>query len=251
MTQGQIVTAIDIVGVCLTVIFGFGQHAGITMPKWFAITGVIIGIVLLAASPLIFLLPTDSDRVVVGNDAVVMGNVTGNVGDRSVVIGATDNSGNTILTTPMAVGDNAHAGPNSIAIGAGASAGNTITGPCSSVGQQGGKQTINCTFQGKPSQIRILGQLPTRDNPDGTFTVPIVIDVHPQIPLIATACGDDVLSVNLSIMTGMMSTGRQTQPKHDNCEAALYDGVYGQWVINVVVKSKTSEFQYYFNEPQL
>jgi hypothetical protein len=62
----------------------------------------------------------------VGSDSVVMGKVTGKVGDRSVVIGATDDKGNTIINTPMAVGNNAQAGPNSIAIGAGADAGGTI-----------------------------------------------------------------------------------------------------------------------------
>jgi len=61
----------------------------------------------------------------VGKDTVVIGNVPSNteVGDGSVVIGATDSNGNTILNTPMAIGRNASAGPGSIAIGAGANAG--------------------------------------------------------------------------------------------------------------------------------
>lgn len=59
----------------------------------------------------------------VGKDAVVMGDVTGNVGDRSVVIRATDNRGNVILNQQMAVGYSAQAGPESIAIGAFAGAG--------------------------------------------------------------------------------------------------------------------------------
>lgn len=62
----------------------------------------------------------------VGKDSVVMGDVSGNVGDRSVVVGPTDNKGNVILNKPMAVGHNAHAGPGSIAIGAGASAGTEL-----------------------------------------------------------------------------------------------------------------------------
>ena len=62
----------------------------------------------------------------VGTDSVVMGDVSGNVGDRSVVVGPTDNKGNTILNQPMAVGHGAHAGPGSIAIGAGASAGSEL-----------------------------------------------------------------------------------------------------------------------------
>ncbi len=60
-----------------------------------------------------------------GKDSVVIGNVDGasDIGERSVVIGATDSHGNTILTTPMAVGYAAKAGPRSIAIGAFAGAG--------------------------------------------------------------------------------------------------------------------------------
>jgi hypothetical protein len=64
-------------------------------------------------------------NVKVGKDSVVMGNVgdRANVGDRSVVIGATDSRGNTVLNKPMAVGHGAKAGVGSIAIGAGANAG--------------------------------------------------------------------------------------------------------------------------------
>jgi hypothetical protein len=56
----------------------------------------------------------------VGKDAVVMGNVPGHaqIGDGSVVVGATDSNGNTILNQPMAVGRGAYAGPGGIAIGA-------------------------------------------------------------------------------------------------------------------------------------
>ena len=61
----------------------------------------------------------------VGRDSVVIGNVPSNleVGDGSVIIGATDANGNTIINQHMAVGRNAQAGPESIAIGAGANAG--------------------------------------------------------------------------------------------------------------------------------
>ena len=64
----------------------------------------------------------------VGKDSVVIGNVSPNadIGDGSVVIGATDANGNTIINTPMAVGRGAFAGPGSIAIGAGAGAGSEI-----------------------------------------------------------------------------------------------------------------------------
>jgi len=59
----------------------------------------------------------------VGKGSVVMGNVSGNVGDNSVVVGPTDIYGNTILNRPMAVGAGAKAGRDSIAIGAYANAG--------------------------------------------------------------------------------------------------------------------------------
>ena len=62
-------------------------------------------------------------KLKVGRDSVVMGNVTGEVGDSSVVIGPTDEHGNTIIDKPMAVGRGASAGPDSIAIGATAYAG--------------------------------------------------------------------------------------------------------------------------------
>ncbi len=61
-----------------------------------------------------------------GKDSVVIGNVSGEVGEGSVVIGATDERGNTIINQPMAVGRGASAGPDSIAIGAGASAGSNV-----------------------------------------------------------------------------------------------------------------------------
>lgn len=61
----------------------------------------------------------------IGKDSVVIGNVPSNiqVGDGSVVIGATDSRGNTIINQPLAVGRGAQAGPGSIAIGAFAGAG--------------------------------------------------------------------------------------------------------------------------------
>ncbi len=61
----------------------------------------------------------------IGKDSVVYGKAPSdlNVGDRSVVVGATDSRGNTILNAPMAVGYAAKAGPCSIAIGAYAGSG--------------------------------------------------------------------------------------------------------------------------------
>lgn len=60
----------------------------------------------------------------VGDESVAYGDVAGNIGNRSVVIGPTDNQGNTIINQPMAVGYGAKAGPDGIAIGAYAGAGN-------------------------------------------------------------------------------------------------------------------------------
>jgi len=71
--------------------------------------------------------PKIQPNVTVGNDSVAFGQVSGSVGDRSVVIGATDSNGNTILNQPIAVGYNAHAGPGSIAIGANAGAGSALS----------------------------------------------------------------------------------------------------------------------------
>ncbi|EKF9297375.1 hypothetical protein BOO91_20875 [Vibrio navarrensis] len=66
------------------------------------------------------------NHVKTGKDSVVIGNVSGEIGEGSVVIGATDQFGNTIINQPMAVGRGASAGPGSIAIGAGASAGSEL-----------------------------------------------------------------------------------------------------------------------------
>jgi hypothetical protein len=67
-----------------------------------------------------------SKKLKTGKDSVVIGDVTGEIGEGSVVIGATDSRGNTIINQPMAVGRGAHAAPGSIAIGAGASAGSEL-----------------------------------------------------------------------------------------------------------------------------
>jgi len=63
----------------------------------------------------------------VGTDSVAMGNIPdgSKIGDRSVVVGPTDNKGNTILNQGgLAVGNGAKADSSGIAIGAGATAGN-------------------------------------------------------------------------------------------------------------------------------
>ena len=77
----------------------------------------------------------DEKKLNVGKDSVVIGNVSGNIGDGSVVIGATDSRGNVILNQPMAIGRNAHAGPGSIAIGACAGAGSELPSILGEIGK--------------------------------------------------------------------------------------------------------------------
>lgn len=105
----------------------------------------------------------------VGTDSVVIGNVSGTVGNGSVVIGPTDERGNVILNQPMAVGRNAHAGPDSIAIGAGATAGSdlaSILGELRRIVEAGHDQNVRVSFNdlcielGKPQKDRIsIGKL--------------------------------------------------------------------------------------------
>ena len=66
-------------------------------------------------------------KLIVGKDSIVIGNISGNVGDGSIVIGATDNYGNVILNKSMAVGKNAYASEGSIAIGTNAGAGSEVS----------------------------------------------------------------------------------------------------------------------------
>lgn len=58
----------------------------------------------------------------VGKGSVVMGQVPpdAEIGEGCTIVGPTDQFGNTILNTPMAVGKGAYAGPGGIAIGTGA-----------------------------------------------------------------------------------------------------------------------------------
>jgi hypothetical protein len=74
-------------------------------------------------------------NVDVGIDSVVMGQVFGKVGDRSVVIGAMDQRGNVILNQTMAVGYSAYAAPGSIAIGAHARAGSELVAALQRIGR--------------------------------------------------------------------------------------------------------------------
>ena len=88
-------------------------------------TLLALGMLTLAAAVIVYFYTHPGFSQTVGNDSVVMGQVSPNakIGDRSVVIGATDARGNTILNQPMAIGNGACAGPGSIAIGANAGAG--------------------------------------------------------------------------------------------------------------------------------
>ncbi len=102
-------------------------------------------------------------KLTVGADSVVIGRVSGSVGDGSVVIGATDERGNVILNQPMAVGRNAYAGPGSIAIGTNASAGSELTLALAELGrfiEAGGDQSLRLSFNelsvelGRPAKDR-------------------------------------------------------------------------------------------------
>ncbi|MFH1545901.1 MAG: hypothetical protein ABIE14_00805 [Patescibacteria group bacterium] len=70
----------------------------------------------------------DNNKLNVGDESVVIGDVKGNVGNRSVAIGAMDANGNVNLNQAQstAVGYGAKAGPNSISIGAYAGAGSDL-----------------------------------------------------------------------------------------------------------------------------
>lgn len=65
-------------------------------------------------------------KLSVGVDFGVIGRVSGEVGDGSVVIGATDDRGNVVLSQSMVIGRNARAVPGSIAVGANASTGSEL-----------------------------------------------------------------------------------------------------------------------------
>jgi hypothetical protein len=114
-------------------------------------------------------------------------------------------------------------------------------------GQVGNNTIINL---GEQVEVKIIGQIPSEDNPDGTVNARIMIDVHPQTRLLAVACGDDVLGVSLGIWTGMMVGESIPQPRSGNCEASYYDGVYGQWLVRVKTKTKDSKFNLHFELPK-
>lgn len=83
---------------------------------------IVVGVVLIAVSNYQRKVESLSDNKV-GSDNTFYGRVPrGNYGDRNTIIGSTDDKGNTIITQPMAVGYNAHAGPGSISIGVNAGA---------------------------------------------------------------------------------------------------------------------------------
>jgi hypothetical protein len=70
-----------------------------------------------AVHPKVFMPETNHNGM--GDENTVVGNVgISSMGDRNTIVGPTDNRGNTILNTPMAIGYDAHAGSNSISIGA-------------------------------------------------------------------------------------------------------------------------------------
>ena len=92
----------------------------------------------------------------IGKDSVVIGNVNADVGDGSVVIGATDQYGNVILNQPMAIGRNAKAGPGSIAIGTNAGAGFDINAALNnlySIIKESGDNDLRITFDNFVAEI--------------------------------------------------------------------------------------------------
>jgi len=91
-----------------------------------------------------------------GKDSVVIGNIPigTKIGDGSVIIGATDGNGNTIINTPMAVGRGAKAGKESIAIGAFAGAGIENTNEVQAISNQ-----VKKLWFEKPYGIIFLGAL--------------------------------------------------------------------------------------------
>ncbi len=129
------------------------------------------------------------NKLTVGEDSVVMGKVppNTNVGNGSVVIGATDDKGNTIINTPMAVGRNAHVGTGSIAIGANSGA-DMKREPSATTGK---------TFIGKKVTVSIGGE-PPKANPNeivGEST-----SVH--IPTSEIGKYDSIIGVESTVIVG-------------------------------------------------
>lgn len=110
-----------IVGSLITAIGGIITLGGIHWDKWHKNNDETMTISRLGGK-----MENNDKKMDIGDDSVVMGNVSGKVGNRSVVIGPTDDRGNTIINQPGAYGYGAHAGPGSIAIGAYAGAGADI-----------------------------------------------------------------------------------------------------------------------------
>jgi hypothetical protein len=104
----------------------------------------------------------NKNKLDVGRDSVVIGRVSGNVGNGSVVIGPTDERGNVILNQPMAIGRNAHASPGSIAIGAGASAGSDLGSVLDEIGkiiESTQEQNLKLSF----GNLRVELEKPAKD----------------------------------------------------------------------------------------
>lgn len=106
---------------------------------------------------------SNMDELNVGVDSVVIGHVSGNIGDGSVMIASTDDRANVTLNQTMAVGRNAYAGLGSIAIGANASAGSNLVFALSEIGrivEAGHDQSLKVSFNelclelGRPEKNR-------------------------------------------------------------------------------------------------
>jgi hypothetical protein len=121
-----------------------------------------------------------------------------------------------------------------------------IIGNCNNTGPNG---SVNCNITNPPNQpeIRGLGELPVTKKDDGTIIRTIMIFVQPATPLVAFACGDDVVSVEISVWTGVM-TGSVPQPRKDNCVGSFNENVSGRWGVKINLKSESSNYQLKFQK---
>jgi hypothetical protein len=102
------------------------EDAKNNLREWFRSLRAFPRLTLLAGCGVIFVavagyeLSASADSLNVGPDAVVMGRVAPNatIGAGSVVIGPTDDHGNTIVNKPMVAGRCAHGGSGDIVLGA-------------------------------------------------------------------------------------------------------------------------------------
>ena len=113
--------------------------------------------------------PGHESAVWVGSETVVLGRVSGVVGDRSVAIGATDQGGNTIVNDSVGLGFNACAAPGCIAIGAHAQAGADDAAPSFAIDTEGRLQGVEYAVADEAPHQR-PGSRGTCATPPGSMT---------------------------------------------------------------------------------